>query len=340
MFGLIFTLIARILSIFFQITHNFGLSIIGLTLIVRLVVFPLTAKQVRSMQAMARLQPEVKKLQAQYKGDRQKLNEEMMKFYQANKVNPASGCLPLLIQAPIFLVLFRVLRGLTASKSFDWLLIRVGRPHYLTTSSELYRALVKSGGQMKSFGIDLAQSASSQHGVSKALPYYLLVAAVGVSGYLQQHQTSKRQPASDNPQAQQMQTIMKFMPIFFTLITFGMQAGIVVYWLTSNIFAIGQQAVLLRMHPPTPAAEILETTTVDSDSKAPVTAKAVKSGGGPVPAPAPAKPQTLQQKAAEAARARAAKGRGGTGATAAPPKPWVKAAPRQSTGSNQKKKRK
>src|SRR3954454_2265986 len=89
------------------------MSIILLTVAVRVVLFPLTAKQARSMQAMQRVQPELKRLQQKYKNDRQKLNEEMMKFYKENNINPLSGCLPLLIQLPLFLVLYRVIEGLS-----------------------------------------------------------------------------------------------------------------------------------------------------------------------------------------------------------------------------------
>src|SRR5882757_8887549 len=98
-----------VLSWLYAIVPNYGIAIIMLTILVRLVLYPLTAKQARSMIAMQRVQPEVKKLQAKYKNDRQKLNEEMMAFYKENKINPLAGCLPLLVQLPIFFALFRVL---------------------------------------------------------------------------------------------------------------------------------------------------------------------------------------------------------------------------------------
>ena len=101
-----------------------------LTVLVRLILFPLTAKQAKSMIAMQRAQPEIKKLQAKYKNDRQKLNEEMMKFYKENNINPLAGCLPLLLQLPLFIVLYRVIAGLTAT------LILVGVANAGTTSTE------------------------------------------------------------------------------------------------------------------------------------------------------------------------------------------------------------
>src|SRR3954468_16624403 len=91
------------------------MAIVLLTITVRLILFPLTAKQARSMMAMQRVQPELKRLQAKYKNDRQKLNEEMMKFYKENQINPLAGCLPLLLQLPLFIVLYRVIAGLTAT---------------------------------------------------------------------------------------------------------------------------------------------------------------------------------------------------------------------------------
>src|SRR5438045_4937186 len=89
---------------------SWGLAIIGLTVVVRLILLPLTLKQFKSMQALQRLQPEIKALQAKYKEDKQRLNQEMMKFYQENKVNPLGSCLPLAAQMPVFIALFYMLR--------------------------------------------------------------------------------------------------------------------------------------------------------------------------------------------------------------------------------------
>src|SRR5438445_13279195 len=102
--------IAWVLAQIYSVVPDLGVSIIVLTLLIMLLLYPLTAKQAKSMMAMQRVQPEVKKLQAKYKHDRQKLNEEMMTFYRENKINPLAGCLPLLVQLPIFFALFRVLR--------------------------------------------------------------------------------------------------------------------------------------------------------------------------------------------------------------------------------------
>src|SRR5213596_1183980 len=93
-----------------SVGFSWGLSIIALTIVVRAALVPLTLKQFHSMQALARLQPEIKKLQEKYKDDKQRLNQEMMRFYQENKVNPFGSCLPLLLQMPVFISLFYMLR--------------------------------------------------------------------------------------------------------------------------------------------------------------------------------------------------------------------------------------
>src|SRR5215216_820533 len=168
-----FDAIAQVLAWFYGIWPSYGAAIILLTLTVMIVLTPLTLKGTRSMMKMQRLQPEMKKLQKEYKDDRQKLNEELMKFYKANQINPLGGCLPLLVQMPVFLVLFRVLRGLTKTtdegcpeglnECFD--------PAYLHHNTELYQALHHTD-QMNWLGIDLAKSASEQLSVGflTALP--------------------------------------------------------------------------------------------------------------------------------------------------------------------------
>jgi len=107
----IYTVLGTLLTWFYAVVPSYMVAIILLTVAVRLILFPLTAKQAKSMQAMQRVQPELKRLQQKYKNDRQKLNEEMMKLYKEHKVNPLGGCLPLVLQLPVFLALYRVFAG-------------------------------------------------------------------------------------------------------------------------------------------------------------------------------------------------------------------------------------
>ncbi len=101
-----------LLAVFYSVIPSAGIAIILLTMLLRLIVYPLTAKQAKSMLSMQRAQPEIKKLQAKYKDDKQKLNEEMMAFYKENQINPFGGCLPLLLQMPIFISLYQLLNDI------------------------------------------------------------------------------------------------------------------------------------------------------------------------------------------------------------------------------------
>jgi YidC/Oxa1 family membrane protein insertase len=234
-----------VLAFLYSVVPNYGVAIIGLTVLVRLALFPLTAKQVRSMQKMQLIQPELKKLQAQYKNDRQKLNEEIMKFYKENQVNPMAGCLPLVFQMPVFFALYRVLRQPYA---------------HLPTDSKLYDAFCGSEVPkicahhpkgLSFLGMDLGQAASTIHsGFVDALPYYLLIALVVVTGYLQFKQSQARQTSQANPQ---MAMMGKVFPVMFAFISFGLPSGVVLYFLVSNGWQIGQQALIYRTMPAPPA---------------------------------------------------------------------------------------
>ncbi len=236
--------LGAVLAFIYSLVPNLGVSIILLTLVVMVILYPLTAKQAKSMLAMQRVQPEIKKLQAKYKGDRQKLNEEMMKFYQENKINPLAGCLPLVVQLPIFFALYRVLRD--------------PYKHIPKTGSfaSLYNAFCNGfshcgktvNGKLQlhtlSFlGIDLQKTATDAHnGFLSAAPYYVLVLLVVFSGLLQTRQAQARTPAANK----QMGTVMKVLPIFFGLISLQFPAGLVLYFFVSNMFRVGQQEVIFR----------------------------------------------------------------------------------------------
>ena len=234
----IYNAMGAVLAFFYSVVGSYGVAIALLTVTVRIFLIPLTTKQVRSQQAMQRIQPELKRLQAKHKNDRQKLNEEMMKFYKENKVNPLAGCLPILLQAPLFLVLYRLILDLNHRPE----------PKHLPRDSDLYTSLLESGGRMLSWGIDLAQSASSVKGFGDALPYYLLIALTVATGYYQQRQMTARLPKDAiNPQ---MQMIGKVFPAFIGLFSFSIPAGVVVYFIVSNLWQVGQQAITFHKFPP------------------------------------------------------------------------------------------
>ena len=269
-----------ILAFLYSVVPNYGFAIIGLTVLVRLALFPLTAKQARSMQKMQLIQPEIKKLQAQYKNDRQKLNEEIMKFYKENKVNPMAGCLPLVFQMPVFFALFKVLSD----------------PHkHVPTDSNLYQAFCgdlapgacgSAPGLPKGLsflGMDLGKAASeASGGFADALPYFLLIALVVVTGYLQFKQTQSRQSGQVNPQ---MAMMGKIFPVMFAFISYQMPSGVVLYFLVSNAWQIGQQALIFRTMP-SPVAPG-NTGAVPATGSAP---RPTGKGGGGKPKVEPGQP--------------------------------------------------
>jgi YidC/Oxa1 family membrane protein insertase len=233
-------LIADLLAWYYSIWPSYGGAIILLTLTVMVLVLPLTLKGTRSMLLMQRLQPEIRKLQQEYRDDRQKLNEEMMALYRENKINPVSGCLPLLIQLPVFIFLYQVLQGLTRKGedgTFD--------PKYLDHSSDLYQALDPST-TMDFLGLDLARSATSVASDSfvSAIPYLLLILAVALTTYIQQKQISARNPNSDTLANPTQKMLLRIMPAFFAFISLSLPAALVLYFLTSNLFRVAQQALI------------------------------------------------------------------------------------------------
>ncbi|MGH9267802.1 MAG: YidC/Oxa1 family membrane protein insertase, partial [Acidimicrobiales bacterium] len=219
---------------------------------------------------------------------------------------PFGGCLPMLVQAPVFLVMWRVLVGLL-KKTPEGL----ADPSYLDHSSQLYRALVRDGGEMVWLGFDLAKNASTalDRSVGTAVPYFLLILAVMATTYYQQRQVQARNPnaaklAAENPQLAMTQRIMKIFPLMYGIFGFTIPAGVMVYLLVSNLFRIFQQALLYKFDPrlsfpevaadeaaPPPEADAKPAPT-KAEAKAPKTTKATtppkgKPTGKP-PAVAPA----------------------------------------------------
>ena len=286
MFDALGRALSFVLSFFYTLTHSYGFAIILLTVAVRLVLFPLTAKQMRSMQGMTKLQPELKKLQAEHKDDRLKLQEEMSALYKKEGVNPVGGCAPMLMQLPVFFGLFNVIRGLTNSGRLAGLQIQVPKPKYLSPSTELYRSIVRSGGRLFSFGFDLAQSASGITGnASKRAPYILLVAGYVVTAFLQQHLATRRNPQAMTGPNAQVQQIMKILPLFMGFFYYQMPAGLVLYFVASNLWTIAQQEVLNRAIPPLQTAPDVAT----SEAVVEVPSKLVKPSQTKLPLPKPAK---------------------------------------------------
>jgi YidC/Oxa1 family membrane protein insertase len=239
-------------------------AIILLTLAISILMFPLTLKQTRSMKAMQAIQPEVKKLQKEYKTDREELNKQLMALYQENGVNPAAGCLPLLVQMPIWFALFSVLRiGVTEQSWFGRLLERSLNAEGVAASfparllsgdsipadSSLAEGLIN--GESSFAGMDLLISPSSAFAdsIGGAVPYLILIAIVIAAGFYQSVQTtrSKKDDPPKDKQAQNMQTVTKVFPLLIGVFSWGFPTGLVLYFAVSGIFRVGQQGYILRL---------------------------------------------------------------------------------------------
>ena len=196
------------LEFFYRFTHNYGVAIILLTVLIKILFWPLTHKSYVSMQAMKKLQPKMQKLKEKYKDDKEKMNQEVMQLYRTHKVNPLGGCLPMVLQIPVFFALYRV----------------------------LYSALAMRHAPFALWIDDL--SAPDRLYVGFEIPYLgglpVLTILMGVSMFLQQ----KMSPTSVDPRQEKM---MLMMPVIFTVFFVNFPSGLVLYWLVNNVLSIGQQ---------------------------------------------------------------------------------------------------
>jgi len=257
----------------YAVIPSYGVSIILLTLLVRVLLLPLSIKQTRSMREMQRIQPEVKQIQARNKGNRQKTNEEMMALYKEHGVNPFGGCLPLLMQFPALIGLFYVIRDPLTHLGYSfvegaWRAIPTEQVSWLVErvqNSAFARELIQSPATVNQFfpglRLDCSLQASIQQagsrsvpapcstGLLSTLPYVALVLFMGFTTYYQQKQMQSSQDSS-SPQAQQMQTFAKIMPFMLMFFAFSFPTGVVIYWLTTNVWMIVQQRLILKAAPP------------------------------------------------------------------------------------------
>jgi YidC/Oxa1 family membrane protein insertase len=369
--------LGSVLSFFYEVIPSYGVAIILLTVLVRLLLLPLTIRQTRSMQAMQSLQPKVKELQRKYKGNRQKLQEETMKLYKEHQVNPLGGCLPLVLQLPVFFALFAVLRTpvqavataeefaanslpkesvcLTSpearaegpspdlivcdtgneSRTFavsEWLnkdtgasieselpYMRFCEPveadpqaglpedgflcssalgaQHVPRESQLFGAIVEDRATFLGMHLSCSptQAASEENvrlcagpgtaaGVVPAIPYFIMVALMVGTTYYQQRQMQK---ASAGPAQQQQQLMGRIMPVFLGFISINISAGVLVYWVTTNAWQIGQQYLMLRRRSQAEALPAKGSTKDSSPPKGSGPAKGSdKTGETPKPSKA------------------------------------------------------
>jgi len=198
-------------DLFGDFNGSWGLAIIFMTFTVRLVILPLTFKGVKSMQRLQTLQPEIKKIQERYKDDKQRMNQEVMAFYQREKVNPLGSCLPLLLQIPFFISLFSLLRSATFRSDI------ATNPGFLAIDNLAHKV------------------------TDPVLLGVLIVLYVGT-----QLAASAVTAISADPTQRR---IMFAMPFVFVIFIFNFPAGLIVYWITTNVWTIGQQLLVKKLYP-------------------------------------------------------------------------------------------
>jgi len=232
---------------------SWGLAIVGLTVLIRAVLVPVTYKQLRSMQELQRHTPEMQKIKERYKDDKQRQQQEIMKFYQENKINPLASCLPLLLQIPVFISLFYMLR---TDLKFD-ICGQQLREYY---SRELHRPIVKNsqipehavkvmGHTVKGLtevGCNVVAPGSAKFLFLPDITYKATGAALIVLIVLyvgSQVASTLVATATADPNQRRL---MLLLPVVFVVILYRYPAGLLVYWITTNLWTIGQQLVIRR----------------------------------------------------------------------------------------------
>ena len=254
---------------------TWALSIVGLVIVIRIILIPLFVKQIHASRRMQLIQPEMQKIQKKYKGktdpeSRQAMTQETMGLYKRTGTNPFSSCLPILLQSPVFFALFRVLNSLPA--------IAAGTKQPI---GPLSQQLAQQANASTIFGAPLSaaflHTPTIVHGVTvqgpssintKIVTIVLIVLMSATTFTTQRQLMMKNMPASalDNPFAKQQKVLLYLMPLFFAVSGINFQVGVLLYWLTTNVWSMGQQFYTIRRMPApgSPAEKALEERRVKS----------------------------------------------------------------------------
>jgi len=255
---------------------TWALSIVALVVVIRVVLIPLFVKQIKASRGMQLVAPEVRKIQQKYKGktdpaSRQKLTEETMAAYKKAGTNPFASCLPILLQMPIFFALFRVLNGLST--------IATGSREPIGRMTQEVAAQAEASTLL---GAPLSATFLGSDDVVTKLVTVLLIVLMSVTTFTTQRQLmTKNMPASmaDNPMAQQQKIIMYVLPLVFAVTGVNFPIGVLLYWLTTNVWSMAQQFYVIR-NMPAPGSTA-ETKMLERKARRQGTSVAELTGGGP-----------------------------------------------------------
>jgi len=211
--------------------HDFGIAVIVLTILIKLILYPLGAQGIRSQKALSELQPKMKEIQQKFKDDKEKQTKAIMELYKQEKINPFSGCLPLLVQLPILLALFQVFWRGFGQERLSFLYSFMPHPGQINT---IFLGIM-----------DLAEAS------------IILAILTGITQFFQtkmvtvkQKTTPHQKPGGGSPDFSQMmqKQMLYFFPIFTVFILWRLPSAIALYWLVTTLFTIGQQYIMLRKH--------------------------------------------------------------------------------------------
>ena len=311
---------------------SWGLAIVGLTVLIRAVLVPLTYRQLKSMQEMQRLSPQIAALKEKYKDDKQRQQQEIMAFYRENKINPLASCLPLLLQLPVFISLFYMLRtdlkldicGTQLREHFSQALGKT-----ITHNSEIPSGAITHAGQHVKGLSEISCNAVAPHSAKflflpditeKATGAALIVLILLYVG--SQVASTLVATATADPNQRRL---MLLLPVVFVVILYRYPAGLLVYWITTNLWTIVQQYLIKRRigPPPAPAETKGATNGKPSRSLKPALAGAgaVASGTGPSSSPPPARAKSSRRKGAREKSDGEGAGAGNGKAASPPPRP-------------------
>jgi YidC/Oxa1 family membrane protein insertase len=273
---------------------SWAFAIVGLVVIIRIALIPLFVRQINSQRNMQMLQPKIKEIQAKYAGDRERQSQEMMALYKDTGTNPLASCLPILAQAPIFFALFRVLNYGVAA----------GVPYGVMTQAE-----VTSAHDSTIFGVPLwatfTKAAETPNATATHILTIILIILMTATTFTSQRQLIIKNSAPGNPMVQQQKILLYVFPLIFAITGINFPVGVLIYWLTTNLWSMGQQFYVIRNNPQpdTPAYAAWEQRQA---------AKRAKQNGGVDPeAPTPIiAPPVQRQQPKKQSRSQRQKGGG------------------------------
>jgi YidC/Oxa1 family membrane protein insertase len=245
-----------------------GLAIVLLVILIRILLIPLFVKQIKSQRNMQIIQPQVKEIQKKYAGDRERQSQELMKLYKETGTNPLSSCLPILAQAPIFYALFAVLQGIARSHPKGVLTV---------DSVESARNATVFGAQIYGTFTNRAETANPTATLWVTL---VLIICMTLTTFLTQRQLIVKNTAPDNPMVKQQKIMLYVFPLIFAFTGINFPIGVLLYWFTTNLWTMGQQFYVIRNSPQpgTPAHEALEARrSAKTSKKNPESASEVES---------------------------------------------------------------